>query len=163
MPIHIPFEDFVASAGPEHTKFIANIHSYLQENNCIAKIKTAASGYVVSYIHKPTNKTVLNYIFRKKMPLMRLYADNVNEYEALVNSLPVSMKNTIRAGGDCKRLTDPTACNSKCRMGFNFMLDEERQRKCRCHNSFAFFLNDETKPHLFELMKQELQARIHNT
>ena len=157
----IPFSDFLTSAGPEHAEFINRLHAYLQEHDCAAKIKTAASGYVVSYVHKPSKRTVMNYVFRKRMPMLRVYADYAQAYADILAQWPDSMKDAIRAGGDCKRLSDPTACNSRCLIGFDFMLDGERQQKCRCHMGFTFFLSDETKPHLWDIMQREIQARTH--
>ena len=156
----IPFSDFIIAAGAEHEDFINKLHSYLQENGCTHKIKTAANGYVVSYVHKPTNRTVANYVFRKNLPMLRLYADNTLAYEDILRNLPDEMKDTIRQGGNCSRLSDPTACNSRCLQGFDFMLDGERQQKCRCHMSFTFFLTDETKPYLLEIIEREIQARV---
>jgi len=155
----IPFNDFLVTAGTEHETFINQLHAYLQENNCCAKIKEAANGYVVSYVHKPTNRTVANYVFRKKMLMIRVYADNANSYADVISHLPDTMKDAIRNGGNCARLINPTACNSRCLKGFDFMLDGDRQQKCRCHMGLTFFLDNETKPHLLEIMKREMQAR----
>ena len=155
----IPFRDFLIAAGASHETFINQLHAYLQENDCVWKIREAANGYVVAYIHKPTKRTVANYVFRNKMPMLRVYADNVLSYEDNISKWPDSMKDAIRKGGNCSRLVDPTACNSRCLKGFDFILDGERQQKCRCHMSFTFFLNDEANPHLLEIMEHEIQAR----
>jgi len=155
----IPFSDFLASAGAEHEAFINQLDSYLQENGCVAKIREAASGYVVSYVHKYTDRTVATYVFRKKMPMLRVYPDNILGYEEVVANWPNSMKDAVKKGGVCARLINPTACNSRCLKGFDFILDGERQQKCRCHMGLTFLLDDETKPYLFEIMRLEIQAR----
>jgi len=155
----IPFSDFLASAGAEHEEFIHQLHSYLQKNDCTAKIKTAASGYVVSYLHHPSKRTVMNYVFRKQMPMLRVYADHASSYANILAHWPNAMKDTIKKGGNCARLSDPTACNSRCLQGFDFMLDGERQQKCRCHMALTFPLNNETKPHLTDIMHREMLAR----
>ena len=155
----IPFSDFLTAAGASHEAFINQLHTYLQENDCTWKIREAANGHVVSYIHKPTNRTVANFVFRKQMPMLRVYVDNILSYEDILSHWPDTMKETIQKGGNCSRLTDPTACNSRCLKGFDFILDGERQQKCRCHMSFTFFLDDETKPYLLEIMESEMQAR----
>lgn len=154
----IPFEDFVAAAGSAHTQFINDLHSFLVEQNCVVNIKEAKSGYVVSYIHTPTKQTVCNYVFRKKGPMLRIYADSIAEYMGILEGWPDSMKETVRKAGPCKRLLDPSACNPRCPMGFDFVLEGERQQKCR-NNAFMFFLEDSTKPYLLEIMKQELSAQ----
>ena len=135
----IPFSDFTASAGALHEAFINQLHNYLQDNDCTWKIKVAANGYVVSYIHKPTKRTVANFLFRKNMLMLRVYADNAYLYENVISQWPNIMKDAIKAGGNCGRLIDPTACNSRCLKGFDFVLDGERQRKCRCHMAFTFW------------------------
>jgi len=155
----IPFSDFLACAGAEHEAFINQLHTYLQENDCIWKIREAANGHVVAYIHKPTKRTVANYVFRKKMPMLRVYADNVLSYEDKVAEWPDVMKEAIKKGGNCSRLSDPNACNSRCLKGFDFILDGQRQQKCRCHMSFTFFLDEETKPYLLDVMEREIKAR----
>jgi len=156
----IPFNDFLSAAGAEHEEFINNLHQFLTDRHCTHKIKTAANGYVVSYVHKPSKRTVANYIFRNGRPMLRLYADNISSYSEVIAKLPDDMKNTIRAGGNCARLLDPNACNSRCFLGYDFMLDGERQTKCRCHNSFAFFLDDETNLFLREMIEREMVARV---
>jgi len=155
----ISFTDFLSTTGAEHEDFIKKLHTYLQKNDCTWKIKEAANGYVVSYIHKPSKKTVANYVFRNKKPMLRVYADNVNSYTNAIAKWPKSMKDTIKSGGNCSRLINPTACNSRCQQGFDFILDGEHQQKCRCHMSFTFFLDNETKPYLLEVMEYEIEAR----
>jgi len=158
--ISTQFNEFVIQAGAEHEGFIKQLHDKLEKDGCIVKIREAASGYVVSYFHKPTSRTVATYVFRKKVPMLRLYPDNIDLYIDTVLNWPTQMKDTIRKGGNCKRLSDPNACNSRCLKGFDFVLDGERQQKCRCHNALTFVLDDETKPYLAEVMEIEMKARI---
>jgi len=87
-----------------------------------------------------------------------MYADNTLACGDIVASLPDEMKDAIRQGG-CKRLSTPAACNPRCLSDFDFVLDGERQQKCRCHMSFMFFLTDGTKPYLSAIMEREMQAR----
>ena len=155
----ISFDDFLLTAGAEHKIFINKLHAYLQESDCTWKIREAANGYVVSYVHKPTKRTVANFLFRKKMPMFRVYADNTLSYADFMKQLPNAMKDAIRDGGNCSRLVDPNTCNSRCLKGFDFILDGECLQKCRCHMSFTFLLDDETKPHLLQIMEYEMQAR----
>jgi hypothetical protein len=155
----IPFSDFLAAAGAEHTEYLNSLHEYLLNNGFKVEIKTAASGYVVSYIHTPTKRTALNYIFRKKRPVMRLYADNIIGYMEILSAWPDSMKEAVKKAGPCKRLINPDACNSRCPMGYDFILDGERQQKCR-YGGFMFFLDGETKPYLKEMVECEVKARV---
>ena len=155
---NIPFSDFMEVAGHEHVDFITALHDFMTENECTAEIKEAASGYVVSYIHKPSNRTVANYVFRKKGLMMRIYADNIASYMDILSNWPVAMKETIKKSGVCKRLINPEACNGRCFMGFDFILDGERQQKCR-NGGFMFFLDEETKPHIRKMIECEMLIR----
>lgn len=154
----IPFSAFVEAAGPEHADFIHSLHEYMLENDCKTELKEAANGYVVSYMHKPSKRTVANYVFRKKGPMIRIYADNVPSYMEILANWPETMKAAIKKAGPCKRLINPEACNARCLKGFDFILDGERQQKCRL-SGFMFFLDPETKPHLQEMMELEMRAR----
>ncbi|MCL2055189.1 MAG: hypothetical protein FWG90_12275 [Oscillospiraceae bacterium] len=154
----IPFEAFVETAGEKHTDFINSLHENLVNANCKAEIKEAASGYVVSYIHIPSKRTVINYVFRKKGLMIRIYADNVPNYMEILETFPNTMKDLIKKSGPCKRLLNPDDCNSRCLMGFDFILDGERQQKCR-NGAFMFFLDDETKPYVNVLVLREIQLR----
>lgn len=154
----IPFEDFLNAAGAEHAEFIENLHKLLLSNDYSITIKEAKSGYVVSYVHKPTKKTVANYVFRKNGPMIRIYADNVADYMNQLDLWPEDMKASIRKAGVCKRLVNPDACNPRCSTGFDFLLDGEHWQKCR-NNCFLFYLNDSTKPFLQEMMEGEVKAR----
>lgn len=154
----IPFEDFVAAAGSAHAEFVSSLHDLLTEHNCVVNIKEAKSGYVVSYIHTPSKQTIANYVFRKKGPMLRIYADNLTSYMETLSGWPEAMKDTIRKAGPCKRLLDPAACNPRCPTGFDFVLDGSRQQKCR-NNAFMFFLEESTKPYLKEMIEQEILQR----
>ncbi len=154
----IPFTSFLEAAGTEHIEFINQSNQLMLDNNCKVEIKEAKSGYLVSYVHTPTARTVANYVFRKKGLMIRIYADHVPEYMSLLDNWPESMKNTIRKATPCKRLLDPNACNPRCVMGFDFILDGNREQKCR-NSSFMFFLDPETKPHLKDMLEREMQAR----
>jgi len=155
----IPFSDFLAMAGAEHEEFIKELDAYLQQSGCVVEIKEAASGYVVSYIHKPSKRTVANYVFRKKGPMLRVYADNVLSYMDIFVRWPKSMTDTLKKSGICKRLVDPNACNARCLKGFDFILDGERRQPCRYGPNFTFLLDEESKPHLLEIMRREMEAR----
>ena len=154
----IPFSSFVEAAGLDHIDFVTILQDYMIENDCKTEIKEAANGYVVSYVHKPSKRTVFNYVFRREGLLIRIYADNVPSYMEILESWPDSMKDTIKKAGVCKRLVDPEACNARCLGGFDFMVDGERQQKCR-YGSFMHLLDEEAKPYLKEMVEREVQAR----
>jgi hypothetical protein len=155
----IPFSAFLEKAGDEHLEFINKIHDYMTENQCTTEIKEAANGYVVSYKHKPSKRTVMNYVFRKKGLLMRIYADNVLSYADFLSTLPESMKKELKKGGTCKRLVDPEACSIRCLVGYDFIFDGQRYQQCR-YSSFMLLLTDESKPYLKEMLELEMNARI---
>ena len=155
--IVIPFSAFLEAAGAEHFSFIDSLHEFLTENECTTEIKEAKNGYVLSYKHKPSKRVVTNYVFRKKGLMMRIYADNILSYSDILAKWPESMKKDVKKAGVCKRLVCPDDCNPRCPLGYDFILDGERQQKCRY--GLMFYLTDETKPYLHELIKLEMQRR----
>ena len=155
----IPFSAFLEAAGPLHTEFINQLHEYLLSHGCTTEIKLAANGYVVSYLHKPTKRTVINYVFRKKGPLLRVYADNIAAYEEILTDWPKSMKDTVKKAGPCKRLLDPTDCNSRCPMGYVFDMNGKEYKNCR-YGSFMFEMKDENHMAVCDFLHRELTERL---
>ncbi len=154
----IPFSAFTEAAGPAHAEFIQTLHKELTDAGYKTDIKQAAQGYVVSYVHTPTKRTIANYVFRKKGLLLRVYADNIAAYMEILSAWPDDMKAAVKKAGPCKRLLNPANCNPRCPTGYDFILDDERQQKCR-YGGFLLFLTDETKPYLLEMMRCERKAR----
>ncbi len=157
-PKTITFEAFLEAAGPQHVAFIRALHNDMLSWGCTVGVKSAALGYVVSYVHKASKRTVMNYVFRKKGLMMRIYADNVLSYMEVLNGWPINMKFAVRKAGVCKRLADPEACSSHCLKGFYFCLDDQWLQRCR-YGGFMFLLDEETKPHLRDMMAREMEAR----
>lgn len=153
----IPFSSFLEAAGEENKEFVTAMNDYLLENGCKLEIKEAKNGYVVSYIFTADKKTVFNYIFRKKGMLVRVYAIHIGAYMEITDGWPKSMKSEVKKAGPCKRMLNPDACNPKCAQGFDFIMDGERQQKCRY--GLQFFVDEESKPFLREFIEKEIEAR----
>ena len=154
----IPFSDFVTAAGEKHSTFIRWVDEYMLAHDCTCEIKESKSGYLVSYLYTPTKRTIINYVFRKKGLVLRVYADGVANYMATLDQWPDSMKTAVKKAGPCKRMLDPGACNSRCVMGFDFIMDGQREQKCR-YGGFMFLLDEETKPVLKDMLQNEMQTR----
>ncbi len=152
------FEDFLVFAGEEHRGYIMQLHNFFTEEGCDANVKEAKRGYIVSYVHKPTKRTVANYIFRKNGIMMRIYPENIMSYPQIIDTLPTSMKASMEKASVCKKLLDPTTCSPNCKMGFDYILEGKQQQKCRS-NAFLFFLNDDDNPYIEEIVKNEVVAR----
>ena len=60
----IEFEEFLASVSEQNQEFVKELHNQLMESGCKIEIKSAKSGYMVSYLYH--KKTIANYVFRKK-------------------------------------------------------------------------------------------------
>lgn len=154
----IDFGTFVECIPEQYTEFVVNLNDYLLDNDCTYDIKEAKSGFVVSYIYKLTKKTIANYVFRKKGPQLRIYADHISSYQGVLDEFPNKMKESIISASPCKRMLNPTSCNQRCMMGFDFILDGERQQKCR-NNCFLFFLSDENNGYLKQIIENEISYR----
>ena len=150
------FDDFIITVACEQRQFVTELHGYLQEQGCKTEVKTAKSGYLLSYILN--KKTVANYVFRKKGIMIRIYADNVNSYPKALADLPDEMLTSIEAAPICKRMENLSACNQRCPMGYDFLINDKRYQKCR-NNAFMFLLTDISNPHIKAIMQSEVAAR----
>lgn len=149
---------FLQSVGEENRPFVEELHKALTEEQCKCEIKEAKSGYVVSYVLRDTKKTLMTFVFRKTGIKLRIYADHVAQYQDNLNEFPEKIKKEIRKASICKRLVDPNSCNSKCPMGYRFLLEGEVFEKCR-HMAFLITLNEENNPFLKKLLEWELKSR----
>lgn len=151
----IEFQDFIVSVPIENQDFVKELHNKLMELGCKIEIKTAKSGYMVSYLYH--KKTVANYVFRKKGMLVRIYGVHVNEYEKFLETLPGEMISAIQKAPICKRLADPTACNPRCSKGYDFWLKGEHYQKCR-NSAFMFLVCPQNNPFIQSFLLSEVKA-----
>ncbi|MCD2491515.1 hypothetical protein LQE92_02585 [Lacrimispora sp. NSJ-141] len=151
------FQDFLASVDGENQKFVSELHDELTAFGCKIDVKSAKSGYVVSY--SLDKKIIANYVFRKKGLIARIYAAHVDQYPEILDTLPGSMVRTIQESPNCKRLADPSTCNQRCSMGYDFLLQGERLQKCRS-NAFMFLLDEESRPYVKSLLLHEVKAAV---
>lgn len=151
------FQDFLAAVDGENQRFVRELHDELTALGCKADVKSAKSGYVVSY--SLNKKTIANYVFRKKGLIARIYTGHIAQYEELLDTLPEGMVRSIQEASICKRLVDPAACNQKCSMGYDFILKGQRLQRCR-NNAFMFLLNEESRPYISSLLLHEVKAAM---
>lgn len=149
------FQDFLASVDGDNQEFVSNLHEELTGLGCKIDVKSSKSGYVVSY--SLNKKTIVNYVFRKKGIMARIYAAHIAQYMEILDTLPEGMVRSIQEAPVCKRLVDPSACNSRCSMGYDFILKGERLLRCR-NNAFLFLLNEESRPYVKSLLLNEVRA-----
>ena len=108
----IGFERFLDTVEPAHQVFVSDLHAYMIENGCKAKIESKANGYFVSYSRN--KRSVFNFLFRKKGMMVRIYGENAGKYQGFLDTLPDEMAMAIQKAGICKRFMDPDVCNPKC-------------------------------------------------
>lgn len=149
------YEDFIASVNVKDQRFVSELHDELTKLGCKIEVKSAKSGYVVSYTLN--KKTVANYVFRKNGLVARIYANHITQYMDVLDTFPDEMVRAIQKAPDCRRMLNPAACNPKCSMGYDFILKGERHQKCRV-NAFMFLLSDESKPFVKALILNEVKA-----
>lgn len=151
------FHDFLNAVDAENQKFVSDLHNELTGLGCKIEVKLAKSGYVVSY--SLNKKTIANYVFRKKGLIARIYANHIVQYMEILDTLPDGMVRTIQEAPVCKRLVDPSTCNQRCSMGYDFILKGERMQKCR-NGAFMFLLSEENKPFIKALLLNEAKASV---
>lgn len=149
------FNLFIESVDEGNRPFVLELNDFFTKNNCKCDIKTAKSGFVVSYIFSDTKRTAATFVFRKSGVKLRMYLENIAQYQDILNSLPAKMKKEIQKASVCKRLINPDDCNPKCVMGYTFVLDGEFHQKCR-YMSFMPTLNEESNPFIKLMLEKEL-------
>lgn len=136
--------------------FVSQINDYLMEQGCSCEIKTAKSGYVVSYTLGKTKRTLATFVSRKTGMKLRIYPEHIHEYQNFLNGLPEKMKKDIKKASVCKRLVNPDDCNPRCVMGYTFEMDGEQYQKCR-YMAFMPALRAENNPYIKQFLKNEIE------
>ena len=154
----IPFEDFLMEVDPAQQGFVMQLNDYLTAKGCILKIQTAKSGFVVSYADDKTKKVLINYVFRKKGMLVRIYGDHINQYQEYLDTLNDTMFKEVDKASICRRLADPTKCNARCPMGYTFAMRGNDYIKCR-YGSFMFLVNNQSQALIRGFIEKELERR----
>ena len=152
------FEDFWADVDPQYRDFVNTIHEALQKI-CKVKVESKANGFFVSYAHIKSKRSLLNFLFRKKGLMVRIYGDNIGKYGDFIDLLPEKMEKEIGKANLCRRLVNPEDCNPKCALGYDFSIRGKRYQKCR-YNCFQFEVTPESVPVINEFLAQEQKARL---
>ncbi|MCI9072848.1 MAG: hypothetical protein HFH80_08630 [Lachnospiraceae bacterium] len=149
------FNLFLETVDGRFCGFVNEINDFLLAHNCRCDIKTAKSGYVVSYISTQTKHTLATYISRKTGMKLRIYPEYLQEYQTFLNTLPDKMKKEVKKASVCKRLINPNDCNPKCVMGYTFEMDGEQYQKCR-YMAFQPTLSEENNPYIKQFLQNEI-------
>ena len=152
------FENFLADVSPECRAFAEEIHGALVGEGYRCGVESKANGFLVSYAHPETRRSLLNFLFRKKNLHVRLYAEHLAGYAGLLDRLPEAVERAVAKAPVCKRLADPMDCNSRCPMGYDFTIRGARYQKCR-YNCFLLEVTPESAPALSELIAAERGER----
>lgn len=148
------FEEFLETVEENNRAFVSEIDGFLAENACERSVKTAKSGFFVSYVRKDVKKTLLNFVMRKSGTQARIYAAHSGEYGAFLDTLPKKVKSKTKKAPDCRKLTG-TGDDPKCSGGYEFTLDGEKYQKCR-NNAFLIPLSEENNPFIRTFLEKEL-------
>ncbi len=147
------YEEFLEITGTSRN-FVENINDFLLDHNCKREIKTAKSGFTVSYLFPNAKKTLATFVCRKTGIKIRIFPQRLNEYMDFLDALPAGMKKEIAKASVCKRLINPEDCNPKCVMGYDFIMDKEHYQKCR-YMAFMLTITEESTPYIIKLLEKE--------
>lgn len=148
------YEEFLEITGTSRN-FVENINDFLLDHNCKREIKTAKSGFTVSYLFPNAKKTLSTFVCRKKGIKIRIFPQRLNEYMDFLDTLPAGMKKEIAKASVCKRLINPEDCNPKCVMGYDFIMDKAHYQKCR-YMAFMPIITEESTPYIIKLLEKEV-------
>lgn len=149
------FKEFIETVEESNRDFVSQLNDFLLENGCECKIKTAKSGFVVSYLRGDSKKTLLNFVMRKSGTQARIYAAHSGEYGEFLDSLPEKVKIKVKKSTDCRKLNG-TGEDPHCTGGYEFTMDGEVYRKCR-NNAFLIPLSEENNGFIREFLERELR------
>lgn len=148
------YDTFLESTGASRD-FVEEINRLLLDSNCTREIKTAKSGFTVSYLMQDTKKTLATFVCRKTGIKIRIFPQRLPAYMEFLDTLPTKMKKEIAKASACKRLANPNDCNPKCVMGYDFMMDQEHYQKCR-YMAFILSVTEESTPYIKKFLQYEL-------
>lgn len=154
----LQYENFLNDVNPVYRDFVNQTHDFFLQNGCKVKIELAKNGYVISYSHTKTKKVIANFVFRKNGLVIRIYGDNFDKYIGFFDELPAAMIKSIGKSPVCKRLLDPTKCNSRCPKGYDFTVKDSHFQKCR-YSCFMFEINEESIPFIKTFIENEVKER----
>lgn len=150
------FVGFLETVDNRYRSFVIEINNLLTENNCKCDIKSAKSGFTVSFVLNSNHRTLANFVMRKAGVKLRIYPEHIGLYADYLNTLPDKMKKEIKKASVCKRLVDPNDCNPRCSRGYDFFIDNEHYQKCR-YMAFMPTVNDENNPYIKAFLEKELR------
>ncbi len=148
------YDEFLELTGAVRD-FAEDINGFLLDHDCRREIKTAKSGFTVSYLLPDTKKTFATFVCRKTGIKIRIFPQRLNEYMDFLDTLPAKMKKEIAKASVCKRLVNPDDCNPKCVTGYDFIMDNVRSQKCR-YMAFMPTITEESTPYIKKLLQNEL-------
>ncbi len=148
------YDEFLEITGASRN-LVEDINDFLLDSGCKREIKTAKSGFTVSYLLQDTKKTFATFVCRKTGIKIRIFPQRLNEYMEFLDTLPEKMKKEITKASVCKRLVNPNDCNPKCVMGYDFIMDQIHYQKCR-YMAFMPSINEESFPYIKKFIQNEL-------
>ena len=153
----ISFEQFIEAVDMDNKLFVQDLHNYLLDNGCKATFEEKKSGFLASYKFGKPQRALMNFIFRKKGMLTRIYGERISGYPDFLNALPTEMVKSIKSAGICKKLVNKT-CSPKC-VGYSFTIGNEHFQKCR-YSCFEFLMTSKSNPYIKSFVKHELTERM---
>ena len=138
------YDDFLVTVEKDNQELVRELHEELTKLGCRAEIRQAKSGFVVSYLKN--KKTILNYVFRKKGLMARIYPNHMADYMEVFDDIPEGVAKAIQDAPVCKRMLGP--------MGYDFVLKGQRLQKCRS-SAFLFLLSEENRAFVKTLLLNE--------
>lgn len=151
------FRMFLESIAAKDQPAVLSVHEFMMDKKCKMEMKSAKSGYVLSYLRPGDTHALANFVCRKTGVKIRFYAEHVDKYENMLSELPAKMKAGIAKSSDCKRLKNPDDCNSRCPMGYIFHMDGQEYKKCR-YMAFMLDVTNDNVSYLTDLIEKELEA-----
>ena len=142
------FDDFLKTVEPQHKAFAESMHKELIANGYKAAIESKATGFFIGYKHPKTKRSLMNFLFRKKGLLVRIYP--ASKTPIIPNAVTEGMIKEIDKAITCKM------CSEKCIKGYKFAINDQAYDKCH-YGAFLFVVSEESKPVIAKWVKTEIE------
>ena len=153
----ITFEDFIHDLSGHDLDFALDLNHYLLEAGCRANFEAKKTGLLGSYKQKKPVRTIINLLLKKQGLFVRIYGENIHQYQDFLETLSPELIETIDGNGDCKRLVSG-GCSPKC-SGYDFTIAENHFQKCR-YNCFEFLVTPTSASMIRSFVEKETNARL---
>jgi len=148
-------EDCLRSAPEDARDFLYKLHTFLMDNGCKCEGRNYPIDIKFTYTRQTTKAVVTSIQLIPENAYVKCNPKFMDRYSHLLAGAPAGAKEAMTSGIDCAKVTDPKACNPKCK-GLPFTMDGKAYHKCIGANFYLPLHTSQEKSFILDLLKGEL-------